>query len=194
MLADKALELIKELDRSRNSQLPPFSEDTVRKVLEEINTLLQQNVRDIEKLKEGDSSLVTGVHLRHAALERNKRCLLAYLYNRLERLRGMRWQCGGVLPPEVTRCLCDPESAWFASYSRSLASYQRSLGDGLGLDLSTELKPPKTLYVEVRALEDYGELELEEGEVVVLEKDSTHFLPLSVCEGLIRQGVLRHVA
>ncbi|XP_018016282.1 DNA replication complex GINS protein PSF1-like isoform X2 [Hyalella azteca] len=192
MLGDKAFSLIQELDRSQHGTLPPFNEDAVRQALEEIDSLFQQNVADINHLAE-DDALVAGIHLRHAALERNKRCLLAYLYNRLERLRTMRWQLGSVLPSDVRTNLCEPELEWFAQYSSTVARYMRSLGDGQGLDLTVDLKPPKNLYIEVRCLQDYGEFELEEGEVVLLSKDSTHFLPMEHCQHLIRQGVLQHV-
>ncbi|KAF2355754.1 GINS subunit domain A [Trinorchestia longiramus] len=192
MLGDKAFSLIQELDRAQNGQLPPFNEDAVRQALEEINSLFEQNVADINDL-EGDESFVAGIHLRHAALERNKRCLLAYLYNRLERIRTMRWQLGSILPPHIRSNLCEPEVEWFTKYSASVARYMRSLGDGVGLDLTLDLKPPKSLFIEVRCLQDYGEFELDEGEVVLLSKDSTHFLPMENCQHLIRQGVLLHV-
>uniref|UniRef100_A0A2P2I8F2 DNA replication complex GINS protein PSF1 n=1 Tax=Hirondellea gigas TaxID=1518452 RepID=A0A2P2I8F2_9CRUS len=192
MLADKALELIRELDRTQNGQLPAFNEDIIRQVLEEINTLFEHNVRDINNLPT-DGSLVAGIHLRHAALERNKRCLLAYLYNRLERIKGMRWQLGSILPADVKGNMCEPELEWFKQYSASVATYMRSLGEGQGLDLTQDLKPPKSLYIEVRCLQDYGEFELDEGDVVLLSMDSTHYLPMAHCQHLIRQGVLQHV-
>ena len=50
------------------------------------------------------------------------------------------------------------------------------------------------LYFQVRCLEDYGELELEDEDVVVLKKNTIHFLPVSHCQHLIRQGILQHVA
>lgn len=37
---------------------------------------------------------------------------------------------------------------WFNNYSRCLALYFKSIG-GHGLDLTADLKPPKSLYVEV---------------------------------------------
>lgn len=67
-----------------------------------------------------------------------------------------------------------------------------SIGE-TGVDLLQHSKPPKSLYVEVRVLEDYGDFETEDGQVVVLAKNSTHFLERSQCEKLIRQGVLEHV-
>ncbi|KAK8725451.1 hypothetical protein OTU49_010863 [Cherax quadricarinatus] len=82
---------------------------------------------------------------------------------------------------------------WFSRYNKNLAAYMRSLGEGTGLDLTQDTKPPKNLYVEVRCLKDYGEFEIEEGDIVVLQKNTTHYLPMSHCQHLIRQGILEHV-
>lgn len=67
-----------------------------------------------------------------------------------------------------------------------------SIGE-MGVDLLQHTRPPKCLYIEVRVLEDYGDFETEDGQVVVLAKNSTHFLERIHCEKLIRQGVLEHV-
>ncbi|KAF0301796.1 DNA replication complex GINS protein PSF1 [Amphibalanus amphitrite] len=82
--------------------------------------------------------------------------------------------------------------SWFAEYSRSLAGYMRSIGE-TGLNLTDDLKPPKQLYIEVRCMEDYGEFETEDGDVMLLKKNSIHFLPRSQCQHLVRQGVLQHL-
>nr|XP_045624827.1 DNA replication complex GINS protein PSF1-like isoform X2 [Procambarus clarkii]XP_045624831.1 DNA replication complex GINS protein PSF1-like isoform X2 [Procambarus clarkii] len=162
-------------------------------VLEEMTTLFEQNQRDVNATVAGDVRFFSGVHLRHAALERNKRCLLAYLYNRLERVKAMRWEFGSILPAEIRANICEPEIQWFNRYNKNLALYMRSLGEGTGLDLTQDTKPPKNLYVEVRCLKDYGEFEIEEGDIVVLQKNTTHYLPMSHCQHLIRQGILEQV-
>lgn len=38
---------------------------------------------------------------------------------------------------------------WFNNYSKSLAKYMKSLGSSHGLNLTQDIKPPKSLYVEV---------------------------------------------
>lgn len=68
-----------------------------------------------------------------------------------------------------------------------------SIGDGEGIDLTTDLRPPKSLYVEVRCIEEHGKFELEDGEVVNFTKNSTHYLPRQQIEALIRQGILEHI-
>lgn len=62
-----------------------------------------------------------------------------------------------------------------------------------GMNIMTNLKPPKAPYIGVRCLVDHGEMELENGEVLLLQKDSIHYMPKSECEMLIRAGVLEHL-
>jgi len=192
MLGAKALELVRELKRSTDS-LPPYNEETVRQVLTEVRRLSEENRRDQSQLGgSAGSSLSVPVWVRHAAVARDRRCLIAYLYNRLRSIASLRWSFGSVLPPDVKQNLSEAELAWLGTYSRSLAAYMRSIGDS-GLNLTDDLKPPKYLYIEVRCVEDYGEFETDEGDVVLLKKNSIHLLPRAQCEHLVRQGVLQHV-
>ncbi|RXG57613.1 DNA replication complex GINS protein PSF1 [Armadillidium vulgare] len=112
-------------------------------------------------------------------------------YNRLMRIKEMRWDLGSILPSEIRSSLCEPEIQWFNKYNKNLATYMRSIGEK-GLDLTQDVTPPKSLYIEVRCMENYGELELEEGDIIVLQKNTTHYLPMSHCQHLIRQGILKH--
>ena len=189
MFGEKALELVKELKRSGDGSLPPYNEDCVRQVLDEMKALFEQNQKDVSATVAGEGGRIAGVQLRHASLERNKRCLLAYVYNRIEKIRDMRWDFGSVLPDDVKNNLNEHELSWFGRYNRSLAKYMRSVG----IDLTQDSKPPKSLYIEVRCLVDYGEFETEDGNVVLLKKNSQHLLHRADCEHLIRQGILEHI-
>lgn len=193
MLGEKALELVKELQRSRCGTLPPFNEDLVRQVLEEIRALYEQNQRDVNSAQGNEHEVYPTIQMRHAALERNKRCLLTYLYNRLQVVRQMRWDFGSILPPDVKYNLSEQEVQWFTDYNKCLATYMRSIGGYGGLDLTQDLRPPKTLYIEVRCLTDHGEFETQDGNIILLKKNTQHFLLRSECEHLIRQGILEHV-
>ncbi|XP_061173153.1 DNA replication complex GINS protein PSF1-like [Saccostrea cucullata] len=193
MLAEKALDLLRELQRTLDGSLPPYNEDAIRQILEEMKALFEQNQKDVSATIAGENGLYSGVQLRHSALERNKRCLLAYLYNRLEQIRRMRWEFGSVLPPEVKFNMCEQEIQWFSKYNKMLATYMRSIGGEGGLDLTQDLKPPKTLYIEVRCLMDHGEFETQDGNILLLKKNSQHFMLRSECEHLIRQGILEHI-
>lgn len=104
----------------------------------------------------------------------------------------MRWQFGSILPPDVKANLSQSEIDWFSKYSSNLVHYMRTIGDE-GINLAVDLKPPKSLFIEVRCLTDYGQFELNDGSVLLLKKNGRHYLPRSECEELIRQGVLEHV-
>ena len=130
---------------------------------------------------------------RHRLINRKKRCVLAYLHNRLIRLRKMRWHMGSTIPADIKNNLSNSEVLWFNNYSKLLANYMMTIGDGIGLNLTNDIKPPKSLYIEVRCLTDYGKFELDGGEIILLKKNTQHYLPKLQCEQLIRQGILQHI-
>lgn len=154
--------------------------------------LFQQNQLEVRATTGGEQGLFSGIQLRHACLERNQRALLLYVYNRLMAIKDVRWEIGSVLPEEFRLSLCEQEVQSFQKYNRCLARYMRNAGGGV-IDLTQYRTPPKSLYIEVRVLQDYGELETEDGTVIQLKKGSQHHLLRSQCEQLIRQGILEHV-
>uniref|UniRef100_A0A224XXE4 DNA replication complex GINS protein PSF1 n=1 Tax=Panstrongylus lignarius TaxID=156445 RepID=A0A224XXE4_9HEMI len=193
MWGDRALALIKNLDRCQDT-MPPFEDDTIRLILEEMREL-NQFIEDAmnSTFHPVTNNYMPGVIARQAALERNKRCLLAYQWNRLQRLREMRWEFGTILPSDIKMNLSEGEVVWFNKYSKALANYMKTLGGRNGLNLAQDMKPPKQLYIEVRCLTDYGKLELNTGETILLNKNTQHLIPRSQCESLIRQGILEQI-
>ncbi|KAG1714745.1 DNA replication complex GINS protein PSF1 [Nymphon striatum] len=174
--------------------LPHFShEDAVRQILAEMKALYEQNQKDVQSISEGEYKMYSCIHLRHAALERDKRCLLVYLYSRLKNIRELRWAFGSILPVDIKLNLTEPEVKWFTSYSKSLANYMRNIGENYSLSLTQDISPPKSLFIQVRCLTDYGEYETDDGTVIHMNRNTTHFLQRSQCEHLIRQGILQHI-
>ncbi|KAJ8962067.1 hypothetical protein NQ314_005850 [Rhamnusium bicolor] len=188
MYGEKGYALVKELSRCVDS-LPPYNTDLVNEVANEIKLLIEQNEEDASISTDessGGISLLSTMRIRHAAIKRNLRCFMAYHYNRIRCLRTMRWEFGSILPADIKVNLSASEIEWFSNYSRSLAKYMRSIGEE-GVNLAVDLRPPKALYIEVRCLVDYGKFELNDGSVILLKKDSRHYLPRSECEELIRR-------
>ncbi|XP_077537345.1 DNA replication complex GINS protein PSF1-like [Haemaphysalis longicornis] len=184
LYVEKALELVKELKRSRG-WLPPLKEDALRDCLADMQALFSENQADVEAHMERHAT----VHARHVALSHIRRCLLAYLYQRLMAARDMRWGFGSTLAADLKQNLSEQEQQWLSRYSSLLADYMSSVG----LDLARYRSPPKSLYVQVRCLQDYGDFETEDGTTIVLARDTTHFLERSQCEKLIHQGIVEHV-
>ncbi|KAM6144340.1 DNA replication complex GINS protein PSF1 isoform 2-T2 [Erethizon dorsatum] len=116
MFCEKAMELVRELHRAPEGQLPAFNEDGIRQVLEEMKALYEQNQSDVNDARSGGrGDLIAAIRFRHCSLLRNRRCIVAYLYDRLLRIRALRWEYGSVLPSalqfhmsaEEVRCLKD---------------------------------------------------------------------------------------
>ena len=59
-----------------------------------------------------------------------------------------------MLPPEVKLKMCKPETADYSGYNKALAGYMRRVGT----DLTTDISPPKSLYIEV-SYQDFGVLD-----------------------------------
>ena len=67
---------------------------------------------------------------------------------------------------------------------------QNGSSDIYSIDLTQYTRPPKSLYINVRCLVDYGEYELSDGHTVSLTKNSQHYLLASDVQDLIKQGTL----
>ena len=204
MLCAKSYELVKQLDANMGSihELSPYNEDMVRFVFEECRTLFSQNQIDVQPVLNGINANLPTIQMRHAALNRNKRCLLAYVFARMNWISSLRFELASVaLPKHIRSNMSDLEVIWFQKYSKTLANYMKSLSQATqensayiyGIDLTQYTRPPKSLYIYVRCLADYGELELSDGQSVSLTKDSQHYLLASDVQDLIKQGTLEHI-
>lgn len=126
-------------------------------------------------------------------MTRNKRCVLAYLYNRLQRIKTIRWDIGPVIPASMKENMCTPEVIWFNKYSELLSNYMMSYSEDTALSLTDSMKPPKSLFIEVKCLVDEGKFELENGDTINMQRNTIHFLPRAQAEPLIRKGILEHL-
>jgi GINS complex subunit 1 len=202
MLCLKSFELIKQLDSLNSThELSPYNEDYVRFTYEECRILFSQNQVDVQPILHGNSNNLPSIQMRHAALQRNKRSLLTYVYTRMNWIAALRFELATVVPPKhIKTSMSDLELIWFQKYSRTLANFMKSLSQSpfdssyfYEIDLTQYMRPPKSLYIHVRCLQDYGELELSDGTTVSLIKNSQHYLIASDVQSLIKQGTLEHI-
>ena len=80
------------------------------------------------------------------------------------------------------------EHDYFSEYNQVLNEYF----DGIDFDLTADIKPPKELFIEIRVLENCGEILTENG-VVNMVQGSRACLRRTDVEHLIRQGKVEHV-
>ena len=113
---------------------------------------------------------------------------LLHSNERMRRIERIRWEYGSVLLDAWKQKLSSSEVDYFKGYNEALNKYMR----GVGLDLTSDLTPPKHLNVNVRMLEDVGEIMTAAGVPVKLNKDDAVLLRRTDAEQLIRQGKAKH--
>ena len=64
--------------------------------------------------------------INYFSLLRNKRCILAYLQYRLEKLQKLRWETGSVIPDHIKHLLGPIEIELFQNYDNLVGDYMKS--------------------------------------------------------------------
>lgn len=163
----------------------------MRHVAAEIKELLEPLLEIVQAHRTeltSNQSYAAGVLVHHRSIQRNKRCVLAYLVNRLRRIQAYRWEAGTVAAAHLSENMSAAEAAFLGQYNKLLGTYC----DAVELDITAGTQPPKDLYIEVRVIADCGAVMTEFGPVT-LKPGTAHFLRRSDVEPLIRQGLLEHV-
>lgn len=99
-----------DTNSSNPHELAPFNDDCVRYTIEECDTLYNQNQTDVRPVLAGDNSNLPAIQMRHAALLRNKRCLLAYIYTRMNWIADLRFElASAALPRTIQASMSEKE-------------------------------------------------------------------------------------
>ncbi|KAI9104540.1 DNA replication complex GINS protein PSF1 [Phlyctochytrium arcticum] len=216
LYGDDALKLVRDCKRTANNpSLPPYRDDLVRNVILELRHL-EKSLRELiakrgEVLRDSEhrmsednmpgqptvAGLTVAATMHNLSLRRSKRCLLAYLRHRIDRLTETLWSLGGgpsassvaSIPPDVRRNLSSAESDFMMAYAGIVGEYR---GKFLEVDFGAAMIPPRDLFVEVRVVKECGEVMTENG-AVRLVKDSQHYLRRTDVEHFITAGYLKHI-
>ena len=206
MYGDLASGLLRLFSQENRDIIPKYQHDIVENIRKENEELYAENLRTSQSAaktsdeetpdtQDGDINIdekdLMLMQVRHTAKLWNKRCIIAYHYERLQILKKLRWEYGNNLPLEIVNNLSADEMDWFTKYSDNLFNYMSSLNEPDGLDLTLYQNPPRRLFVTVKCLKDYGQLDIGDGPPVTLKQNNIYYLPLSQCEKLIHQGLLQ---
>ena len=129
-------------------------------------------------------------------------------YNRAEVIQSFRWNVGPVLPHDIQEKLHFSEKEYFKNHSAAIKSYisemdidltvvwcfsisnvflgMRQIYQTFGTFFLQDMVPPKDPYIQVRVVEDIGEVSLGDHSVS-LTKNSLHFLRRTDAEQFISQ-------
>ncbi|KAF3624119.1 putative peptidyl-prolyl cis-trans isomerase FKBP16-4, chloroplastic-like [Capsicum annuum] len=129
-----------------------------------------------------------GLLIHHQSLTRNKRCLMAYVYNRAEVVRKLGWTLERVLPEEIEEKLSTSEKEYFKNHAATIQSYMSALD----LDLGVDMVPPKDPYIKVRVLDDIGNVVLSD-QLANLARHAILFIRRTDAEQYISQGLMEEL-
>ncbi|CAE8658326.1 unnamed protein product, partial [Polarella glacialis] len=195
----KSAQLLRDLKRAR--WLPQFNDKAVKEAVEEIRSDAQEMMRivsDHEDLDDLPKEAVTGLLLYGDFIDRNKRCLLAYLNGRLEVIEQLRWEVGLMVPQEKIDKLHDAEKQYLNNYNAALDKYMKRYVHNCKepLDLTADVEAPEDMNVQVRVVVDdpsLGEIVTSDSGVVRLRQGYQLLVKRSDVEHLIRAGKVVHV-
>ena len=118
-------------------------------------------------------------------INRTFRCLLAYVNTRLVNVKNLFWRSSGNADSQMNM-LSQAEKDFFLEYGKMVRNYQNSLP--IELDLLTDMEPPTDLFIEIRVLDDCGEILTSNGDVLKLERNATLLVRRCDVEFLLRQN------
>lgn len=201
IFGDQAMALVNEALRSNAAgTLAKYNDPLVREVCREMRMLDADLARITAPYEVEGSQVPDGVmaaaSFYHVALRRNKRCVLAYQNQRLEKLRELYWGAAGslahLLGDQETRSRLSPHEVDFLrSYNEIVQEYRADFEDVLDVvgDVTT---PPKELNVVVRVVKDCGTIQTEQG-AIDFQRGQRFMVRRSDIEQLITQGFLEIV-
>lgn len=202
-LGELATQLVTESLKSQQTNLlRPYADALVRSVARETRSLQDQieTGQQIFSQIEEDEGQICALLISALALRRNKRAMLIYQNQRLDKLKSLFWASGGqvgsILAQNTdTRKNMSPAEVDFIRGYAQLAIDYKACFTKTDLDLTAPVmgKPPKELYVQVRVLKDVGDVDTEWG-TLTLTKDSLVLVRRPDVERLILNGYLQVVS
>lgn len=193
----KSVTLLRELKTS--TWLPQYNDRVIKEVAEEImrdTREMKALVQDHEDLEEVPAEVASGLCLFNELMERNRRCLLAYLSFRLDRIEELRFEVGRMVPAEKLEKLHDYEKHYLHIYNTILDKYMKRYVPNCKelLDLTADAEAPEDMNVQVRVKAgDIGDIVTTDSGVLRLKKGYVHYVKRTDVEHLIRAGKVIHV-
>jgi GINS complex subunit 1 len=155
-----------------------------------IQTEIIKNLND-DTLDKSDPVTATNFMAYMVGFLRSKRVILGYLYERMQRIKRLRWQCGVTLPAHIEANMHQTEKEFLEKYSELLSDYNADLE----MDLTSDLQPPKDGHIEVRILKNDdqdGGIVLED-RTLKLRKNHVYYLKRTDAEMLIQRGYAQQI-
>ena len=104
----------------------------------------------------------------------------------MEKLEKSTWDGGNMLAQQIENNMEEKEKKYYEEYNKLISQFSKTQSF-VELDLTKGYTPPKTLYVEVRAQDDF-QIKEKNGRVQNIRKNETYLLKYSDIEIYIRSN------
>ncbi|KAL1747974.1 hypothetical protein HDZ31DRAFT_30655 [Schizophyllum fasciatum] len=194
---DLGTQLVMESRRSTQTDtLLKYNDSLVRSIIRELRELEKAAITIAENEPMTAEGPPPALIIYQTAINRNKRCLLAYHMHRTDRLRDMYWAAGGALPHILsntdTRGKLSPhEVDYLKQYNASVMEFRGTFSGELDITSGIE-HPPKDLHAVVRVVRDCGTITTELGNID-FKQGQRFTVRRADIEHLIVQGYLEEV-
>merc|ERR1711865_479747 len=170
----------------------------IKEVIKEIwsDNNEMKNLAEGQDLANPDIQVIAGLCLYNDLIDRNRRCLLAYLFHRLEMIEGLRWEVGLMVPEDKLQKLHESEKQYMHLYNECLDKYMRRYLPNVKepLDLTADAQAPEEVNVQIRVHDEgVGEIVTADSGTLKLCKGWVHTAKRTDVEHLIRAGKVEHI-
>ncbi|KAJ3226299.1 Proteasome subunit beta type-1 [Clydaea vesicula] len=180
--------------KRRAELITRYEDDLVRNVIMETKFLID----DMDHILEGANSVTQESDLNETDINiyqnqtqnsikmlRNKRCLLAYHQNRVERITAVVKKLGSSpFPLEIKENLSSNELDFAVGYRNLLNEYAKEYPD---IEMNRDLNPPKEVFVSIKCNKNLGNVMTETG-MKSLEKGSRHYIKRTDIDNFLKLG------
>ena len=105
----------------------------------------------------------------------------------MNKIENLTWTITNNLPEQIEENLDEKDKKFYEQYSKSIRDYSKMISDS-EMDLTKDYKPPKDIYIEVRALENIDNVKTHEG-IINVEKNHTYSFRKNDIEHYLRMGM-----
>jgi GINS complex subunit 1 len=159
--------------------------------MQEMDTIYKEMLKNLndETLDNLDSVVATNFTAYTVCFLRSKRAILGYLYERMQRIKRERWQSGVSMPEKTMENMHQTEKEFLEKYVELLTDYSADID----MDLTSDMQPPKDLFVEVRITKDDNQGFVLEDRTLQIRKNNVYYLKRTDAESLIQRGLAEQI-
>ena len=192
-ICTNATKLVKE---AKNKQILAFPNETINEVVEEIKKDYNLLMKLIEEQNpNNDNGVITSEQtLLYEKINRNKRGVLLYLNDRMNKLENITWEYTNDIPLNIEEKLIEADKHYQAEYFNNMKNYYKNLVLDVDMDLTKQFDPPlDSIYASVKSEVNIDSFVLVHGEKnITLEKGCSYVFKKSDVEPYVRKGIFSY--